>query len=258
MERFNFVLLVAGFGFFGLSFVIMGLLPIAQYSDVDVVTMEQLSQDIPYQFEQLAEEYAEEFQKAFGTTEATPEVFADAIQEGKKIYIAEACWHCHTQQIRRVDPNDGLEVGHDISRFSPDKPYESVSTEYYNEMNYPHLFGTRRIGPDLFAESGRHPNDWHIAHFWNPRLTSPYSVMPPYRWFFDDDEGLVPNRKALSLVAYMQWLGSWRKQFAPTEYANLPVIPFDESWYPPVEIAPEDQGAAEDEGDEYGGDEEDY
>jgi len=257
MERFNFVLLVAGFGFFALSFVIMGVLPIEQYRGIDIVTIEQLAQDVPYQFTQLAEDFPDEFEAAYGTKDATPEAFAQAIQSGKKVYIAEACWHCHTQQIRRVDPNNDLEVGHDISRFSPKNPYESVSDEYFNEMNYPPVFGTRRVGPDLFAESGKHPNDWHMSHFWNPRLTSPYSVMPPYKWFFNDKEGLSPNEKGLSIIAYMQWLGSWRTQFAPTTITNLPDIPFDESWYPAVESLP-DEGDTGDEGDDYGSDEEDY
>jgi cbb3-type cytochrome oxidase cytochrome c subunit len=35
------------------------------------------------------------------------------------------------------------------------------------------LYGTRRVGPDLIRESGRHSNDWHVVHFFRPRLTSP-------------------------------------------------------------------------------------
>ncbi len=150
-----------------------------------------------------------------------------------------------------------MEVGHDISRFSPELPKESISDEYYNEMNYPHLFGTRRIGPDLFAESGRHSNDWHMAHFFNPRQTTPWSVMPPYSWFFNDGDVLSPNKKGLGMVAYMQWLGSWRKQFAPTAFTDLPIIPFDESWYPPEEFV-EEPAEDDDEYDDYGDDEEDY
>jgi len=80
--------------------------------------------------------------------------------------------------------------------------------------------------------------------------------MPPYKWFFNDEEGLSPNEKGLSIIAYMQWLGSWRTQFAPTTITNLPDIPFNEAWYPVVEMAP-DEGNT-DEGDDYGSDEEDY
>lgn len=264
MERFNFVFLVAGFGFFGLAFLIMGWLPIAQYRDIEVVTIEQLSQDVPYQFEQLAATYPEAFLDAFGTVEATPDAFAEALRTGKASYIAEACWHCHSQQVRRIDPTDGTEVGHDISRWAGDTGLESVPDEYFNEMNYPHLFGTRRVGPDLMRSSGRHSNDWHLAHFYNPRHTTPYSVMPPYPWFFDDEEGLVPNKRGLSMVAYMQWLGSWHNQFAPTEYDNLPEVAFDPDWYPsqiPVDDGSDDEDEYEDDeyGDDgYGDEEEDY
>jgi hypothetical protein len=45
-----------------------------------------------------------------------------------------------------------------------------------------------------------------VAHFFNPPDVSPTSVMPSYRWFFDENE--LPNRTGLSIIAYMQWLGS--------------------------------------------------
>ena len=70
----------------------------------------------------------------------------------------------------------------------------------------PQLMGTRRIGPDLSSEgSGYHSNDWHVAHFYNPRSIVPPSVMPRYGWFFD---GKKPNKKGIAMVTYMQWLGS--------------------------------------------------
>ena len=73
-------------------------------------------------------------------------------------------------------------------------------------MSLPPLFGTRRIGPDLIRESGRHSNDWHVAHFYDPTLVAPSSVMPKYTWFFD---GETPNAKGLAVITYVQWLGSW-------------------------------------------------
>jgi len=89
-------------------------------------------------------------------------------------------------------------------------------------MNYPPIWGTRRIGPDLIRESGLRSNDWHVAHFWNPPDVSPTSVMPRYPWFFEKDdpstkenESLMPNKKGLSIIAYLQWLGS--SQINPRE-----------------------------------------
>jgi cbb3-type cytochrome oxidase cytochrome c subunit len=77
-------------------------------------------------------------------------------------------------------------------------------------MHLPHLFGTRRVGPDLIRETGKHSNDWHMAHLLDPRAVAPYSVMPSYPWFFDADRR--PTDRALALVAYLQWLGSWRQE----------------------------------------------
>ena len=37
----------------------------------------------------------------------------------------------------------------------------------------PILLGSARTGPDLSQEGGEHPDDWHVAHFTNPRYTRP-------------------------------------------------------------------------------------
>jgi cytochrome c oxidase cbb3-type subunit 2 len=50
----------------------------------------------------------------------------------------------------------------------------------------PHLFSTRRIGPDLTRVGLKFSDDWHYAHHWDPRLTVPDSVMPSFKWLFED------------------------------------------------------------------------
>jgi cbb3-type cytochrome oxidase cytochrome c subunit len=155
--------------------------------------VEQSAATVTPEFRELAVDYPTEFAAAFGTP--SPESHATALREGKAIYIAEACWHCHSQFVRPVS-NEAL-------RFGP----VSTPEEYQNDMNLPHLFGTRRVGPDLIRSAGRHSNDWHMAHLYDPRSVAPYSVMPSYPWFFDDERR--PTRRALALVAYLQWLGSW-------------------------------------------------
>jgi cytochrome c oxidase cbb3-type subunit 2 len=97
-------------------------------------------------------------------------------------------------------------------RFGP----VSTPAEYQNMMNLPHLFGTRRVGPDLIRESGKHSNDWHVAHFYDPRSVAPYSVMPSYPWFYDEQRR--PNARGLALVDYVQWLGSWVSEVPATIY----------------------------------------
>jgi len=202
MERFGASFLIAGIVTFLLGFVLQGVLPILTLSNVPVESLDEISKRIPDAFLQLADDYPQEFRQAFG--EANADSFAEALRVGKATYIAEGCWHCHTQYIRPVS-NENI-------RFGP----VSTAKEYNNEMNLPPLFGTRRVGPDLVRSAGRHSNDWHIAHFYDPQSVSPYSVMPAYRWFFD--ETARPNKTGLATTAYVQWLGSWVEQVRPTIY----------------------------------------
>ncbi len=193
MERLGAAFLVAGVVTFLLGFFLQGIMPVLTLRKLPVQTIEEVARQVPPEFHQLAEDYPEEFRAAFG--EPSPASFARALRLGRDTYVAEACWHCHSQFVRPVS-NEDLRFG-------------AVSTpeEYQNLMHLPHLFGTRRVGPDLIREAGRHSNDWHVAHLWDPRSVAPYSVMPAYPWFFD--ERRRPNARALALVAYLQWLGSW-------------------------------------------------
>jgi len=193
MERFGASFLVAGVVTFLLGFFLQGVMPVLTLRKVPVASVEEVTREVTPEVAQLAEDYPDEFGAAFGAP--TPENVRTALLEGKAIYIAEACWHCHSQFVRPVAKED--------LRFGP----VSTAEEYQNLMNLPHLFGTRRVGPDLIREAGKHSSDWQMAHLYDPRSVSPYSVMPSYRWFFDDERR--PTRRALALVAYLQWLGSW-------------------------------------------------
>ena len=202
MERFGASFLIAGVITFLLGFFLQGVMPIITLRKLPIVSVEELARTIPAEFYQLAEDYPEEFQKYFDAV--GPVSFAHALRVGKANYIAEACWHCHSQFVRPVSKED--------LRFGP----VSTPAEYQNMMNLPHLFGTRRVGPDLIREAGKHSNDWHVAHFYYPRSVAPYSVMPAYPWFYDEHKR--PNERGLALVAYVQWLGSWVEQVPATIY----------------------------------------
>ena len=52
-------------------------------------------------------------------------------------------------------------------------------------FDVPHLWGTRRIGPDLTRVGLKYGDEWHLAHFWNPRMLTPDSIMASYRGLFD-------------------------------------------------------------------------
>ena len=207
LERFGYIFLVSGLAFFAFSFVVQGLSAWWLFRGIPIKTVAEISQDVTPEFYQLAEDYPEEFKRYLG--EPNPTAFAQALRLGRDIYIAEGCWHCHSQYVRPV-ANESV-------RFGP----VSVASEYMNELNLPHLFGTRRVGPDLIREAGKHSNDWHVAHFYNPNWVVPTSVMPRFTWFFDKNDR--PNLKGLAIVTYVQWLGSWART-VPESIYNLEVI----------------------------------
>jgi hypothetical protein len=196
MKQFATIALIVGIGLFAFGTFWQAVAPWLSLKGIPAKSMEQIAENIPPEFYMLASDYPEEFRRYFG--EPSKASFIEALKTGKEIYIAEACWHCHSQFVRPVS-NEEMRYGK-----------VSYPSEYQNLMQLPQLLGTRRVGPDLIRESGVHSNDWHVAHFKNPPAVTPGSVMPKYIWFYDKNGR--PNKKCLSMVAYMQWLGSWAKE----------------------------------------------
>ncbi|MBI4232128.1 cbb3-type cytochrome c oxidase subunit II [Candidatus Peregrinibacteria bacterium] len=209
IERFHFVFVVAGLGFFALSVVVMAVLPWLNLKKIPMRSVEELAKDIPAEFCDLAERYPEQFKKYFGDVDSKQ--YAKALRLGRDTYVAEACWHCHSQYVRPV-ANEDIRFGE-----------ISIPDEYQNELQLPQLFGTRRVGPDLTREGGKHSNDWHTAHFYNPRNVVPTSIMPKYPWFFDAPG--KPNERGLAIIAYVQWLGKSREGLKTPEKMIYPGCP---------------------------------
>lgn len=206
--------------------------------------------------------------------ELWPKVFAEALELGRNRYVADACWHCHSQFVRPA--------ANEEQRYGPVR----TTQEDNNDLQRPMMWGTRRVGPDLTYEGGKRSNDWHAAHLHNPESTTPGSVMPQFPFYsregfrlvrkigakkaragdldpntgivvrreiFDSmadaestmaevlekevarrgldrgksddaeaiadleasywvEEAIGPNHKGLSLIAYLQWLGTWRPE----------------------------------------------
>lgn len=192
IERFHFIFLVAGIGFFILAFFVSGIVTVNAVSDLPYTELKTIAQDVSPYFVALSQQYPEQFEKYYPGG-PTAENYEKALRLARDTYIGEACWHCHTQQVRPV--------ANEEVRFGP----VSTAAEQQHELMRPQLMGTRRVGPDLSRETGFRSNDWHVAHFYNPRAVSPTSVMPRYPWFFD---GAQPNDRGLAMITYMQWLGS--------------------------------------------------
>jgi cbb3-type cytochrome oxidase cytochrome c subunit len=123
-----------------------------------------------------------------------------AEERGRAVYGREGCAYCHTQQIRYVHA--------DMRRFG------APTLAWETRFDYPHLWGTRRIGPDLARAGSTRPDDWHYAHLFAPRSLVADSVMPSYRWLFDQAPDR-PSQDARDLVAYLQTLGRARELASP-------------------------------------------
>lgn len=124
---------------------------------------------------------------------------AKKILLGRAIYVREGCWYCHTQQTRTIEA-DTVRSGWRGVRSPVSTPDEFV-------YDKPHLFGTRRVGPDLSRVGGKYDRQWHVTHFRNPRSLVPGSVMPPFPWIAGNPIELD------ALITYIQTLGrakDWR------------------------------------------------
>lgn len=202
MERFTTLVFVAGLGCFAIAFLLSMVFPwmtLSSYHGMDYQTLEDLAATPSASFQELAASYPEAFQEAFG--EVSPASYADALQLGRDLYVGQGCWHCHSQYVRVVS--------NEAQRFGP----PSTAQEYQNALQQPHLWGTRRVGPDLSREYGMRPNDWHIAHLIRPKNVVPNSVMPSYAYYFQPDG--TPERDGFALVTYLQWIGTTAVEVQP-------------------------------------------
>jgi cbb3-type cytochrome oxidase cytochrome c subunit/cytochrome c2 len=133
-----------------------------------------------------------------------------AEQRGRLIYGRDGCGYCHTQQIRATLA--------DVVRFGP--PTAAWETHY----DYPQLWGTRRIGPDLAREAGARSDDWQLTHLYNPRLVVRDSVMPAYAYMFNGTAS-EPTQEAIDLLAYLRSLGRDGKMAAAAPGTIVPADP---------------------------------
>jgi cytochrome c oxidase cbb3-type subunit 2 len=135
---------------------------------------------------------------------------------GRDIYQREGCMNCHTQTVRPLKA--------DVLRYGD---YSKAGEFYYDR---PHLWGSKRTGPDLARLGGKYPDDWHYQHMANPQAFYEKSNMPKYDFLAknkininqtvagmkalgfpytqDDIEQLKTKTEMDAIVAYLQQLGT--------------------------------------------------
>lgn len=92
--------------------------------------------------------------------------------EGRDLYIREGCVSCHSQMIRPLRS--------EVERYGE----YSKSGEFVYDR--PFLWGSKRTGPDLHRLGAKYSDNWHFNHMYDPQSTSPGSIMPAYKWLFDN------------------------------------------------------------------------
>ena len=125
---------------------------------------------------------------------------SESARRGRVVYSREGCGYCHTQQVRYLHA--------DMTRFG------APTLAWEGRLDYPHLWGTRRIGPDLSRAAGTRPEDWHFTHLFSPRAVVSGSIMPAYPSLFDGAADR-PRQAARDLVAYLETLGRAREIAGP-------------------------------------------
>jgi len=156
---------------------------------------------------------------------------------GRDIYQREGCMGCHTQTIRPL--------ASEVARYGD---YSKAGEFAYD---HPHLWGSKRTGPDLAREGGLRPDAWHYTHYVTPQQMAQKSNMPSYGFLKGrplDAASIADHMNALgtlhpelkvdlaavqasvagkdeldALVAYTQWLGHAvaRRQAAAVDLAAV-------------------------------------
>ncbi len=151
---------------------------------------------------------------------ANPQPLVGEAQRGKLVYQQMGCLYCHSQQVRRQG------FGADFERGWGQR--QSVPRDYIEQDRV--MLGTMRTGPDLTNVGLRYSELWQFQHLYDPQITSPGSIMPPYGFLFEVREispltgpsaeaielpeayqppagyEVVPSRRAKDLVAYLMSL----------------------------------------------------
>jgi len=145
----------------------------------------------------------------------SPLILSASEQRGRDIYGREGCGYCHTQQVRYIEA--------DIAR------YGAPSLAWEGRFDFPHLLGTRRIGPDLARATDTRSPDWHFAHLYAPRSVVPDSIMPGYPQFFEGAPD-KPRQEARDVVAYLETLGRARELAYPEGDVVARAAAGDSTW----------------------------
>jgi cytochrome c oxidase cbb3-type subunit 2 len=168
---------------------------------------------------------------------------------GERVYAANGCFYCHTQQVRPATSGADIIRGWGTARNEQsEKPAEITRRTYPRDYIWQGqvFLGNRRAGADLSNVAYRFPDAAALYRYlYDPRILSPHSSMPTYRFLFmtrkvgagPSDQALVldtadmpkpgyeviPTADARALVAYL--LSLQKGYDLPDEHPGPVIIP---------------------------------
>lgn len=134
---------------------------------------------------------------------------------GQKVYIAEGCVACHTQQVRNIE----------MDKMWGKRP--TVAEDYYYSKQRmdvwrqtPSILGSERTGPDLTDIGNRQPSSaWQYLHLYNPRAVVGESIMPSFPWLFNEVDSTKVGADDIVVAVPKEFLKDASKKIVPTEDA---------------------------------------
>jgi cytochrome c oxidase cbb3-type subunit 2 len=154
--------------------------------------------------------------------EATDDPYPAPLQglalAGVKVYQANGCMYCHSQQVRSEkfgnwwDENGQMKTGADIKRGWGLR--RNVSRDYIHDR--PTMLGTMRTGPDLANVGSRYSESWQHNHLFNPRAFNDWSIMLSFAFFYTK-ERISGERSEKALKLGREWTVRPGYRWRPTE-----------------------------------------
>ncbi len=138
-------------------------------------------------------------------------------QKGLRIYVAENCMACHTQQVRNIEMDNVWGARPSIPS---DYFYSKQRLDVWRQS--PSLLGSERTGPDLTNIGKRQPSDdWHLLHLYNPRAVVSESVMPSYPWLFKEVDSTLVGKDDRTIAVPKEYFNNPGTKVVATEDALL-------------------------------------
>ncbi|HEV3270573.1 MAG TPA: cbb3-type cytochrome c oxidase subunit II [Candidatus Methylacidiphilales bacterium] len=178
----------------------------------------------------------------------TPWDAPGAAHAGERVYAADGCAYCHTQQVRAETSGADIIRGWGTAT-DPDDPKKEITRRTYPRdyiWQGQVFLGNSREGADLSNVAERFPDAAKLySYLYDPYVLNPHSSMPEYRFLFVMQKisgepsqdalvlppadappagyEIVPTARAKSLVAYL--LSLKKNYHLKPDEAGVPYVP---------------------------------